>query len=279
MALTRIVDTDDDGTGTTGTIHNNAWLQTINDSVDGRWSELSTTSTGSQNNFSITSGGIECDTLRCNNASLLTLTGIVAPASPVKPGKPLRIVSVGAGQVDLSNQNASSTAANRIITGPTGTISLAAGVGTAILVYDDTTDRWRVIHHNQGAMITRTFAAGNYTGSGAMTVTVASGDVTTDAYYLNGRMLTVMIEVGTFTTGGVAAAEVRVAIPGGFTAAKSTRNACTVQNNGGGLDEGWLTVTAAGTTIAGFRGNNYTTTWANGTDNNDLRGQICFEVQ
>jgi len=29
MAITRTVDTDDDGTGTTGTIHNNAWLQAI----------------------------------------------------------------------------------------------------------------------------------------------------------------------------------------------------------------------------------------------------------
>ena len=279
MAITRSSETDDDGTGTTGDIIDNAWKTSLYNELDGRWSELVTTSTGTQNNFSITSASIEADVLICNNASLLTLNGIALPASPAKPGKRLTIYSVGAGQVDLANQNASSTAANRIITGVTGTISLAAGVGRAVLIYDDNADRWRVINHHQGAMITRTFAAGNYTGSGSMTVTVASGDVTTDAYYLNGRMLTVMIEVGTFTTGGTPAAEVRVAVPGSFTVAKSTRNACTVQNNGGGLDEGWLTVTAAGTTIAGFRGNNYTTTWANGTDNNDLRGQITFEVQ
>lgn len=34
MAITRTVDTDDDGTGTTGTIHNNAWLQLIYDAIE-----------------------------------------------------------------------------------------------------------------------------------------------------------------------------------------------------------------------------------------------------
>lgn len=34
MAITRTTDTDDDGSGTTGTIHNNAWLQLIYDAID-----------------------------------------------------------------------------------------------------------------------------------------------------------------------------------------------------------------------------------------------------
>jgi hypothetical protein len=37
MAITRIVDTDDSGTGTTGTPHNNAWLQSIYDSIETTW--------------------------------------------------------------------------------------------------------------------------------------------------------------------------------------------------------------------------------------------------
>ncbi len=32
--ITRLVDTDDNGTGTTGTVHNNAWLQTLQDKMD-----------------------------------------------------------------------------------------------------------------------------------------------------------------------------------------------------------------------------------------------------
>lgn len=34
MAITRTTDTDDNGTGTTGTIHNNAWKQAIYDQID-----------------------------------------------------------------------------------------------------------------------------------------------------------------------------------------------------------------------------------------------------
>jgi len=139
--ITRTVDTDDSGTGTDGTIHNNAWLQAIYDALDARWSEFTTTSTGSQNNFAYS----EADTIRANNASALTLTGLLAPASPAKPGKPLRLVAIGAGTVTLNNEDAASTAANRIITGTGAALTLAATTGWALLVYDDTTDRWRVI--------------------------------------------------------------------------------------------------------------------------------------
>jgi hypothetical protein len=232
------------------------------------------TTTGTQTALAIPDGRGHL-IIFANNASLLTIQGITA----AQDGQILTIYSVGAGQVDIANQNGSASAANRIINSVTGTISLAAGAGRAVMVYNGTNSRWRVIEHEQGAWITRTFAAGNYTGSGAMTVTMASGDVTTDAYYLRSRVLHIMIELGTFTTGGTPDTEVRVAVPGGFTVAKSTRSAAVVQNNGGGFDEGWLVVTAAGTTIAGYRANNFTTTWANGTDNNDLRGQIFFEVQ
>lgn len=37
MAITRLVDTDDDGTGLTGTIHNNAWLQALYASFETGW--------------------------------------------------------------------------------------------------------------------------------------------------------------------------------------------------------------------------------------------------
>lgn len=37
MAITRTTDTDDDGTGTTGTIHNNAWLQAIFAAIESGW--------------------------------------------------------------------------------------------------------------------------------------------------------------------------------------------------------------------------------------------------
>lgn len=141
MSITRTTVTDDDGTGTTGTIANQAWLTTFYDTLDGRWSEVSTTSTGNQDNVDFT----QADTLRCNNATTITLRGLLAPASPAKPGKRLIIVSVGAGSVVLNDQDANSTAANRIITGTSAAVTLTAGTGWAVLIYDDVTDRWRVV--------------------------------------------------------------------------------------------------------------------------------------
>ena len=139
--ITRTADTDDDGTGTTGTVHNNAWKTAIYDALDGRWSEATTTLTGLQDNLAYA----EADVLRCNNATAITVRGLLAPASPVKPGKRLILVSVGAGSVVLNDQDVNSTAANRIITGAGAAVTLAAGTGWASLEYDSVTARWRVV--------------------------------------------------------------------------------------------------------------------------------------
>lgn len=224
MSLTRIVDTDDDLTGLTGTVHTNAWLQTINDSIDARWSRATITLTGAQNNLSIS----EADLVIFNNASLLTVQGIAAPASPAKPGKRLICVSTGAGQVDFAPQNAGSTAANRLINFATvGNTSLAAGAGVAIFVYDDANSRWRLVHHEQGDWITPTFAAGDYTGSGAMTWTLQSGDVLQYEFYLKGRQLYVALTLTTTTVGGTPGSTLLVKIPNGYTQATTTKNYLT----------------------------------------------------
>ncbi|CAB4192548.1 hypothetical protein UFOVP1236_45 [uncultured Caudovirales phage] len=75
-----------------------------------------------------------------NNATLLTIQGVTAAYD----GQRLTIFSKGAGQVDINNEHASASAANRIITGSSGTISLPAGSGRASMIYDVTTTRWRL---------------------------------------------------------------------------------------------------------------------------------------
>ena len=126
---------------------------------------LTTTATGSQTGLSTTSSA-GAPVLRCDNSSLLTIHGLASQ----QDGDQLIITSVGAGQVDIVNQSATeTTAANRIIAGVNGTISLAAGSGRAIFVYDATTARWRVVLHEQGAYITPTFSASDYTANGSMT--------------------------------------------------------------------------------------------------------------
>lgn len=196
MAITRTAIVDDDGTLTTGTIINNAWKSELYDQIDASTGSVvqTTTSTGTQNNFALTTGA---GVLRCNNATLLTITGLSAGYD----GQRLVILSVGAGQVDLSHQAAGSTATNRLINFATvGVTSLAAGVGTAILSYDTTTGRWRLVHHEQGAWIAFTPVLGGSGGTSGQTYTTQSG-----AYLLRGRTLAVSGYVllsakGTITT-------------------------------------------------------------------------------
>ena len=58
-------------------------------------------------------------------------------------GRWIRLSNIGAQNIVLQNQNAGSSAANRIITGLGADLTLAADK-TVDLWYDDTTDRWRI---------------------------------------------------------------------------------------------------------------------------------------
>src|SRR5438094_9666164 len=103
MSLTRRTWTDDDGTGTIGTVLANAELQRLYDDIDARWSRVSISSTGSQNNLNIS----EADFVLLTNASDLTITGLVAPTTPAKPGKLPVFKSLGAGNVYFKDHNRS----------------------------------------------------------------------------------------------------------------------------------------------------------------------------
>ncbi len=192
--------------------------------LTGGWKTITVTDTGTQNDYA--PGLVGHTIVRCNNATLLTITGLSGGTS----GQRVRFISVGAGQVDFAHQNTGSTsAADRLINFATsGNTPLAAGVGTCEYEYDATTARWRLIQHEQGAPITRTFAAGNYTASGSMTWTVASA--TSDAFVLRGRELH-LLEVVSGTVAGSASTELRVTLPQGFTASTRATNTCVVQTN------------------------------------------------
>jgi len=250
MSITRTTATD----GAAGTDWNNAFLQSVYDQIDGRWTRQTVSSTGTQNNLSITSASLEADVLHCTNATVLSITGIIAPASPVKPGKRLWIVAAGAGVVELSHQNASSTAANRLAnftttgvspgaTGIAGVTCLAGGTtaiagGAACYVYDDVNSRWRMVAHDQGSFLTRTFAAGNYTASTG-TWTVASA--TRDAFKLTGRELHYKFDTSGTTSG--TPTQVRITLP--FTATAVDDMSYYIANTGGAASETGFGFTAA----------------------------------
>jgi hypothetical protein len=195
------------------------WSFTTGTAIGDSVNVLTTTSTGTQNDFNPGVLG-NISLLRANNASLLTLTGLTNNGSTPTDGQLLYVESVGAGQVDIKNQNTGSSATNRVINNVTGTISLAPGVGRALLVYDGTTGRWRVVEHEQGDWTDVPYAAGNFStqlGS-TMTWTVESGDQLTFKYYLRGKMLTVAVIVNlTSLTGTQDGTGLWITVPGGFT--------------------------------------------------------------
>ena len=125
--------------------------------------------------------------LRCNNASLLTITGFASGTA----GRILIVQSVGAGRVDLRHQNTGSAAANRAIHFVTsGDTSLAAGSGVATYYYDGTQSRWVLIHHTQGAAITFTPIFGGETSESGQVYTIQVGRylVSGNQVHVQGRL-------------------------------------------------------------------------------------------
>lgn len=174
------------------TVSGSLGMYNANDNVAGRIVQT-ITSTGSQSNIALNSG---VSHLRCNNASLLTIQGI---SGFIADGQVLDITSIGTGQVDLAHENGSATAANRLLNKATAMVtSLAAGVGTARYVYDSTTARWRLVSHNQGALIAVAYNAADFTATTG-TWTVDAGDIKTRHYYLDGRNLRYVFYIDTTT--------------------------------------------------------------------------------
>lgn len=228
------------------------------------------TTTGTQTALAIPSGAGPL-TVFANNATLLTLQGIAAAVD----GQVLSIYSIGAGQVDFANQSGSATALNRIVNGVTGTISLSAGSGRVTLQYDGTAARWRVLAHEQGAYITPTFNAADFTGSGG-TWTVAVGDRGTFGYYLRGRALTVQVVLAT-TSVQAGSSTLRVVLPGGFTASQDAYNVVAIYDNAGTRTAGAMIVVGTSTLIQFQRLD--AANWAAATDATAIFGTLTFEVQ
>ncbi len=90
----------------------------------------------SKNNYAIAGPWVRLSA----TAASLSITGIVGLAD----GYVLRLSNVGSNTITISNQSASSTAANRIITGTGADYSFLVDQ-TIDLIYDATTTRWRKV--------------------------------------------------------------------------------------------------------------------------------------
>lgn len=153
------------------------------DAINGKQETRSTASqstTGTTTALTLPSGAGDL-VIFLTNATLRTIQGITAGAD----GQRLTLISKGAGQVDLVHQSGSATAANRLVNKATAlNTSLAPGSGSASYIYNSTTSRWELDHHEQGAYIAFT---PTLTGSGGGTPNVYATQV--GGYRLAGRTI------------------------------------------------------------------------------------------
>jgi hypothetical protein len=191
---------DDDGTNTVGTVWNKTQIKNVLlDPIDQALSSAlvqTITLTGLQNNVAITPG---IGWLRCNNASLLTLSGLAGGLD----GQVLTISAIGNGQVNLTHNDGSSSTGNRLYnvltSGPT---SLITG-GAATYRYDAASAIWRLVQHHQGGPIACVPTAG-----GTSTYTVQS-----TYYTVSGRVVTFQIRLAVNAIGTGSLSTLATGIP------------------------------------------------------------------
>lgn len=168
------------------------------------------TSTGNIDNLDFE----KCGVIQMHNASLATLRGLKAGWD----GQRVKIASTNAGQVNLANNDAGSSSGNRLINPvASGVMPLAPGTGWVEYTYFTSAGFWVQTGYQQGAAIAIPFSAGNFTASGAMTWTVASGNIAVYSYqFQSNRSLLLKWALDGTTVGGVASTDLNVALPNGY---------------------------------------------------------------
>jgi hypothetical protein len=140
---------DDDGTGTSGTVLDAAFLDDFGDRIDDAIGlEQTTSSTGNLDDFNLNG---EFTILRCTGAAPVFRGFTVKSAAPT-PGCKVLIQCLGSTSAKVAHQDTNSTAANRIIT-PSTSGQIVGVDGWILLVYDGTTDRWRLAGFDPGGWL------------------------------------------------------------------------------------------------------------------------------
>jgi hypothetical protein len=269
--LTRLVDKDDTGDGMSGTPRDNAWLQRLNDTIDARWSVVSVTQTGTVNDLNYS----EADLLLFGGlAAPLTITGLLAPAAPVKPGKVVRLRNASPFPIYLAHANAGSLAANRLYNTATSAPTPLAQNGTATYVY--TGAAWGLMHHEQGAWIKPPFNAANFGAPAGTSWIVDPSDVVYLSYRLSGCTMTVNFAFATTTVSGTVGNTLYLgnAAYGGFTAPSVGGTALVAMPYVFGAS-GVVFAQSQPTSIALVAA---TTNWTNTTNGTSMYGALTFEV-
>lgn len=179
--------------------------------IAGIWVRTTSTVTGTQNNLDLSSSSsIQNLYVEWSGASDVTITGVSFPLA----SSYLYFKNTGTKVAYFSHQSGSSTASNRFTNLVTSSTTPVAPGGWISYIHNGT--NWILVNHEQGANITPSFNAGDWTGSGSMTVTVASGDVLTDAYRIVGKTMHYWFFLNTITIGGTPSSSILRVIPNNY---------------------------------------------------------------
>lgn len=123
---------------------------------------------------------------------------------------------------------------------------------------------------------TRSFAAGNYTGNGSMTVTVASGDVTAEAYVELGKTMLLSVQLDGVSISGTPSTEIRITVPNGRTIQRNTFAAAAWVLDNGTLRPAFVQAGASTTYVSVIRGD--LAAWTASTNNTNIYFQILVQI-
>ena len=122
--------------GTSGSTFNTSNWQQITPSVN--VVSTPTSLSADQNDYTLPA---TADIIRLSSSAARNITGIAAGAS----GQAELLINVGSFAITLKHQSTSSAAANRFIVPWAGDYVMDANGGAALIVYDATDSRWRVV--------------------------------------------------------------------------------------------------------------------------------------
>jgi hypothetical protein len=131
-------------TGTSVINASNVTIGTLPQNV--KWTQYDTSATGTQDDFTFTVAASQADVIRAANATTLTLTGLAAGI----PGQRLVVMATDADIV-FAQEDAGSDPANRIETFSGLDVTITTDTA-AYLIYDGTSDRWRLLMVSSAAV-------------------------------------------------------------------------------------------------------------------------------
>lgn len=237
---------------------------------------ITNSQTGAQNNWAPT-GMVGHTIINWSGASAAAITGIEGGVA----GQIVTIRNTGSLVITFAHASGSSDADNRFTNAVTSGVTPVSTGG--YVTYQYTGSVWLLVAHEQGAWITPTYAAGDFTASSS-TWGVDAGDITTSPgvmkYRLAGRTLQVVYYIAT-TDVGAGNASIRIGNGqwGGFTATNEVETLTRIVDNAGSATTGMAVLVPSGTYIANFRTLLGSDAWTNTTsDNTIVTGTLAFEV-